>query len=213
MKKIQSILLVFCIVFGVVFLTACNTDKPSADGNSPIATEAPKDEFAEVKEVAEEFIVAKIESNYKILFEHYAMDMDSLMKSMFSGGDTEEIFDFYGVTSLDELYKQMNDDSVASLANDYGEDYKITAKATECAELDEKTTKTFIENCKIQVDSNAKDYEVKSEELLDTTKIERVTKVTVECEISGSKKTDADETVIYCVFIDSKWKIVDDVEM
>lgn len=215
MKKLQSFLLVICIILGTLFMTACNTDKQGVNSNntSKTTTEEPKDEFAEVKDVAEEFILAKIESDYEILFEYYAIDMNKLMDAMFSGGDTEEILDFYGVTSLDELYKQMNEDTLESLDNDYGETYTIRVKATECEELDKEKTKTFIENCKNQVDSNAKNYAVKSEELLDTTKIEKVTKVTVECEISGSKKTDADETVIYCVFIDGKWKIVDDVEV
>ncbi len=212
MKKIQSILLVLCIIFGVVFLTACNTDKPITDDNTT-TTEAQKDEFADVKEIAEKFAVALIESDRNILFEHSAMNMDILMDSMLKDGDIQEMLDFYGAKDLPNLYDKLSAGAKATLRSDYGDDYKITAKATASEELDKDTTKTFIENCKIQADSDAKNYDITSEELLDTTKIERVVKITVECEISGSTKTDTDEKELYGVFMDGKWKIVDDVEV
>ena len=211
MKKIQSVLLIICIIFGVVFMTACNTNKPIADNTT--TTEAPKDEFAEVKDIAEKFAVALIESDRNILFEHYARDMEKLMDAMLKDGDVQELLDFYGAKDLPEFYDKLSEGAKATLRSDYGDDYKITAKTTTCEKLDGDTLKIFIENCKIQTDSNAKNYDVTSEELLDTTKIEEAVKIIVECKLSGSNKTDTDEKELYGVFIDGKWKMIDDVKI
>lgn len=221
MKKIQSILLVVFLLLGFILLTACDTktgqkgsgDTTKKSENETTAQVTEKDELDAAKAVAEKFAVAITELDYNTLFECYAMDMESAMNSMFDAGDMQEMLDFYGMTELSDLYDMMHKDAVDDLKTTHGDDFKITTKVIDCTELDEKTEKTFIENCKIQVDSTAKDYAVNSEDLLDTTKIEKVVKVTVECTISGSTDSNVEEDELYCVFIDGTWKVVDDVDM
>lgn len=211
MKKCKLLLLALLILISCGSISACSSESEP----KPTESTAPSQEYLEkdVMPLAEKFTAALVETDYTTLFDCYAMNWGEVMKSMLSSDDMKEAFEFYGVSDLEGFYKLQHKEAVSKLKNNYGDDYKLDVSAEKCDEITGTDMSSFIENCKIEADSYAKNYDVESKDLLDTDKISKVVKVTLKCSISGSKTSDEETKVLYSVLIDGKWKIIDDIEV
>ena len=167
--------------------------------------------------VTKKYMTAALEFDYDKVSKYSAIDMNALLKRLFSisflseSEMAEKLKEEFGTTNIKKIYEgQLKEATLKEFEREFGENYSIEVDITSRMNLSESEMNREIDSIKEMFENEFTDTvsDISVDDFLNTNKIKEMCYVFGEVSISGMGDTENNSFQLICVKIGSKWKVL-----
>lgn len=154
------------------------------------------------EKAAKKFMNAAAAGNVKTAYKYAAPDLDDIYKALAKQmGMSEKDFS----SNVNQIYDSMKKELQKSLKEEYGSNYRVTAKVISSEKLSNKERDDFLKDCKDYINGIGISD---PDSILKLSKIKQVYVVEVEYSIKGKNGSDIGWQTLYVAKVGGKWKVI-----